>query len=715
MAVNLSPVGGVAAQFFDNSGNVLTGGKLYTYAAGTTTPQTTYTTSAGNIAWSNPIILDAAGRVSGSGEIWLTDGSQYKFILRDSNDVLIATYDNVIGINSNFVNFTNQQEIQIATAGQTVFNLTTTQYQPGTNSLTVFVDGVNQYGPGAQYAYVETDADTVTFTNGLHVGAEVKFTTSQLNSSSGQTAAQTAFTGFKGQIGTVQDLAGNDGSDWIGFEAAGANVVARSAQEKLRDWVSVKDFGAVGDGIADDTFAIQQAIATANSVLFPVGTYRITQTIEIGTQKALIGEYPQSRWVLGGKSTIYGLEADVGNGNPLFQAAATGSTQALTFENLSFQSDKTINPSDLSLMTNAGVVGVNVRGVKQGTQFLNCAFHNLKSAVRDDIGTGNYLDKVTFNQCHFNGLYLATKISPTAGSAFTNCYFDECYDWIDNTGEVILTATRFNNSSFSQESCQIKAARIIADGVYIEGGNNWFAPTQYVSVRGSYFSEAFSASGSTKFSVQPQNDGVYVNIEGTRIGTNTRVINTGSITDFKQFYVRFIGLSNGSSFGITASIESALEAGMVFEGWGNTQTAWNVKTTGVGTLNGRLRTAGDGVTARVGNLARGVYWQDSINFSLNCTENLEDYTLNNQYIRLVNVGTNNGTGGNIAYYVEIRIYKGFGTTWDYDITGPDAASYAVALSNPTSTTVDVALTESHTGNGEVLFMDSASSNMQITF
>ena len=99
MAVNLSPVGGVAAQFFDNSGNVLTGGKLYTYLAGTTTPAVAYTTAAGNIAWSNPIILDASGRVSGSGEIWLTDGIQYKFILRDSNAVLIATSANRSDIN----------------------------------------------------------------------------------------------------------------------------------------------------------------------------------------------------------------------------------------------------------------------------------------------------------------------------------------------------------------------------------------------------------------------------------------------------------------------------------------------------------------------------------------------------------------------------------------------------------------------------------------
>jgi hypothetical protein len=94
MSVILSAFAGVGAQFFDNSGNVLTGGKIYSYAAGTTTPQPTYTTSSGNIPHSNPIILNAAGRVPG-GEIWILEGSNYKFVLTDSNDVLIATYDNV--------------------------------------------------------------------------------------------------------------------------------------------------------------------------------------------------------------------------------------------------------------------------------------------------------------------------------------------------------------------------------------------------------------------------------------------------------------------------------------------------------------------------------------------------------------------------------------------------------------------------------------------
>jgi hypothetical protein len=140
MAVNLSPVGGVAALFFDNSGNVLTGGKLNTYLAGTTTPVVAYTTSAGNVPWSNPIVLNAAGRVSGSGEIWLTSGITYKFVLTDSNDVLIATYDNITGINdvsfTNIVNFTGNG-VQVS--------FTLPEAPISENFINVFINGVYQF------------------------------------------------------------------------------------------------------------------------------------------------------------------------------------------------------------------------------------------------------------------------------------------------------------------------------------------------------------------------------------------------------------------------------------------------------------------------------------------------------------------------------------------------------------------------------------------
>jgi hypothetical protein len=137
MAVFLSPVGGAAAQFFTNNGVPLTGGKLYTYAAGTTTPLVSYTTSAGNVARTNPIVLDSAGRVPGGGEIWITSVS-YKFVLTDSTDVLIATYDNLFGIGV----ITYQIQNFTGTGSQTVFTLSSAPVNE--NSTFVYINGVYQ-------------------------------------------------------------------------------------------------------------------------------------------------------------------------------------------------------------------------------------------------------------------------------------------------------------------------------------------------------------------------------------------------------------------------------------------------------------------------------------------------------------------------------------------------------------------------------------------
>ena len=95
MAVNLSPIGN-GFQFFDSNGLPLNAGKIYTYQAGSSTPLATYSDNAGLIANANPIILGTDGRPP--NEIWLSDGFFYKFILKDSNDVTIQTYDNLYGI-----------------------------------------------------------------------------------------------------------------------------------------------------------------------------------------------------------------------------------------------------------------------------------------------------------------------------------------------------------------------------------------------------------------------------------------------------------------------------------------------------------------------------------------------------------------------------------------------------------------------------------------
>jgi hypothetical protein len=113
MTVNLSALAGAGAQFFDNNGDMLSGGKLYSYAAGTTTPQTTYTSASGSTAHTNPIILNSAGRVA-TGEIWLTATQTYKFVLYTTTNVLIATWDNIDSITpaSNiFADFANTSDV----------------------------------------------------------------------------------------------------------------------------------------------------------------------------------------------------------------------------------------------------------------------------------------------------------------------------------------------------------------------------------------------------------------------------------------------------------------------------------------------------------------------------------------------------------------------------------------------------------------------------
>ena len=136
MAVFLSPIGGAGWQFFNNDGTVLSGGLIYTYLAGTTTPQVSYTTSAGNIAHSNPIVLNSAGRVS-TGEIWLTP-TQYKFAIYTATNTLIATYDNISGIGAAEYQVQNFN----GTGSQTIFTLNSASL--GENFTFVYINGVYQ-------------------------------------------------------------------------------------------------------------------------------------------------------------------------------------------------------------------------------------------------------------------------------------------------------------------------------------------------------------------------------------------------------------------------------------------------------------------------------------------------------------------------------------------------------------------------------------------
>lgn len=94
MTTQLAPL--AVQRFYDNAGNVAVGGLLYTYQAGTTTPQATYTDSTGGTPNANPIILNSRGEAG----IWLTPGQSYKFVLKDAASNTLWTVDNITGPDS---------------------------------------------------------------------------------------------------------------------------------------------------------------------------------------------------------------------------------------------------------------------------------------------------------------------------------------------------------------------------------------------------------------------------------------------------------------------------------------------------------------------------------------------------------------------------------------------------------------------------------------
>jgi hypothetical protein len=223
--VTLSLFAGAGAQFLDNSGNVLTGGLIYTYSAGTTTPLATYTSNLGTSAHPNPIVLDASGRVPG-GEIWLAYGYGYKFLLKDSNNVLIGTYDNI---------------------------------------------------PSAALPPIFNDASSISYEQGYTATAGAFIVGSTyLITSVGTTNFQT--------IGAVSNTIG------ILFTATGAGSgtgtaqLSRTVQNKLQESISVVDFGADPTGVTDSTTAIQNGInaaLAANKQIIAQGTYKISSKITI--------------------------------------------------------------------------------------------------------------------------------------------------------------------------------------------------------------------------------------------------------------------------------------------------------------------------------------------------------------------------------------------------------------------------------------------------
>jgi Pectate lyase superfamily protein len=157
----------------------------------------------------------------------------------------------------------------------------------------------------------------------------------------------------------LDDLLAPSGSNSVGYLPAGTGAVATTVQTKLRESVSVKDFGAVGDGVANDTAAIQAAIVAVNvagggELLIPEGTYKVTSSITLYPNVTIFGYAATLAWSGSAAPVLTSSTSTILSGAGIFGLTIDGSTTATkllelysayrcSFRDLNLQSVNTTN------------------------------------------------------------------------------------------------------------------------------------------------------------------------------------------------------------------------------------------------------------------------------------------------------------------------------------------------------------------------------------
>lgn len=359
---------------------------------------------------------------------------------------------------------TANADVFSGTGSQTAFTLSA---NPGAiNNLDVSISGVSQR-PGIDYTW--TSGTTITFTSAPPSGSNNVLVRYMQGLPQGYTDAGLvpyfdSATYTSGSVGyRLKQLVSSAGASLVGFVQSGTGAITRWVQDKLREQVSVLDFGADPTGTTDSTAAFTAAMNASDRVYAPKGTYLLTN-LRYKTGKMIVGD--------GYQSTI------------LKQASASARV-------IYALSDATVGQ-----LINIGLSKVGIQGAASATV----------SAVRLEATSPYAIRNADFDYeaggC-YNSLEIVTTVSNEVyGSKFkvsqtSSLSTGVITKGVYNTYDMFIGASA-NGFSISDGSWSSTFIRAVSDGMQQYGGQNcmalnptvegWTGSAQYAAIVNSGFS-----------------------------------------------------------------------------------------------------------------------------------------------------------------------------------------------------------------------------------
>lgn len=402
---NYTPISGAPIQYQKSDGTLASGYFLKFYSAGTTSPLSMATNATGSTTLAKCQINSSGYPINGSNEV---------FIPHISKDYKIALYknatdaDNDTTANADWVVDPNKQ---IQTGNTDLWSLfSATPTQTSSNTFTLAGDQRSTFVEGLRLKF--TDSSTLYGVVSSSAYTTLTTVTAVLDSGSLSGSLSAVYTS---QSTPTQNPVG---AKSVSYLAEGTGAVPTNVQDKLRELVSVTDFGVVGDGVTDDSPEIQEAINffedSSGQIYFPPGTYIIDETILVLGKIHLVGA--------GRDVTIFKLKdsAKLSNNNGIM--FDTFYRDDITFSHMTFDGNIS-NQSDYVPASDNGVSAILCRDSKD-IVIENCSFRNIGKDGVWIFDVTDVNERIKVINCEFENIY-RFGVSVVAGKEISvlNCRF----------------------------------------------------------------------------------------------------------------------------------------------------------------------------------------------------------------------------------------------------------------------------------------------------